>query len=200
MGRRIGTIFMILGTALIISALSLFLWNRWEDRQAGVSVEKVLPRVLKNIDDSEGTENENNHPPNADSAEMTGVEIDGCYYIGYISIPDLGLELPVMSDWSYPQLKISPCRYSGSAKTDDLVIAAHNYSRHFGNIGKLSVGDAVYFTDMEGEFSVYEVAEIDILSPADVEEMTDSGYALTLFTCTYGGQSRVTVRCDYAKR
>jgi sortase A len=40
------------------------------------------------------------------------------------------------------------------------------------------------------------VAEVETLEPTAVEEMTNSGYALTLFTCTYGGQSRVTVRCD----
>ena len=101
-----------------------------------------------------------------------------------------------MSSWSYPQLKIAPCRYYGSVKTRDLVIAAHNYSRHFGNIKNLSAGDQVYFIDVEGVISSYEVAEVDTLNPTDVENMTSSGYALTLFTCTYGGQSRVTVRCN----
>ena len=101
---------------------------------------------------------------------------------------------------SYPQLRIAPCRYYGSTKTGDLVIAAHNYSRHFGNIRNLSAGDEVYFTDMDGEITAYEVAEVDTLNPTDVEEMTDSGYALTLFTCTYGGQSRVTVRCNAVEK
>ena len=103
-----------------------------------------------------------------------------------------------MSDWSYPQLRIAPCRYYGSVGTEDLIIAAHNYSRHFGNIKNLLPGDEVYFTEMDGTVTAYEVAETDTLNPAAVEEMTDSGYALTLFTCTYGGQSRVTVRCSLA--
>ena len=42
--------------------------------------------------------------------KMTEVEIDGNLYIGYISIPALNKELPVMSTWSYPKLKIAPCR------------------------------------------------------------------------------------------
>ena len=41
----------------------------------------------------------------------------------------------------------------------------------------------------------YTVAEVTTLEPTAVEQMTDSGYNLTLFTCTYGGKSRVTVRC-----
>ena len=36
---------------------------------------------------------------------------------------------------------------------------------------------------------------VDVLAPEVVEEMKDAGNDLTLFTCTYGGASRVTVRC-----
>lgn len=192
MGRKAGTIFMILGAAFVFAALSLFLFNSWDDKQAGDSVDEVLSQVLEEI----GAAANNNEVLNPYETEMTEVEIDGYYYIGYISIPSLELELPVMSDWSYPQLKISPCRYSGSTKTGDLVIAAHNYSRHFGRIKNMSVGDTVYFTDMKGIVSSYKVAEIDILEPTAVEEMTSGDYPLTMFTCTYGGKSRVTVRCD----
>lgn len=187
---------MFLGAAFVMAALSLFLWNWNEDRQAGAAVEEILPRVVGEIETAESDETDYQDPY---STEMTEVEIDGYFYIGYISIPSLDLELPVMSGWSYPQLKVAPCRYYGSTRTGNLVIAAHNYARHFGNVKNLSVGDAVYFTDMDGVTSAYEVAGIDILSPAAVEEMTDSGYALTLFTCTYGGQSRVTVRCELSK-
>ena len=132
-------------------------------------------------------------------SEMTVVEISGSGYIGYVSIPELSLELPVMSEWSYPKLRKAPCRYSGSTKTDDLVILAHNYSRHFGKISKLSIGDEVIFTDMNGVVTHYSVVETDTLSPYAVEEMTAGDYDLTLFTCTYGGKSRITVRCDRAE-
>lgn len=192
MRRKIGTVCMIMGAALVLSALSLFLWNRWDDARAGLQVEKVLPQLKELTEENE----EDNGDPDSGDGEMKEIEIDGYAYIGYISIPSLGLELPVMSSWSYPQLKIAPCRYYGSVKTRDLVIAAHNYSRHFGNIKNLSAGDQVYFIDVEGVISSYEVAEVDTLNPTDVENMTSSGYALTLFTCTYGGQSRVTVRCN----
>lgn len=187
MRTKLGNLFILLGTALVLAALSLLLWNRWEDFQAGKDAGTALAQVAEQTGD--GT---------ADpySTEMTEVLIDGYYYIGYLSLPTLGLELPVMSDWSYPQLRIAPCRYYGSTKTDNLVIAAHNYTRHFGNLQGLAVGDAVYFTDMDGVITTYQVAEVGILQPTDVEEMVGSDYALTLFTCTYGGKTRITVRCD----
>lgn len=190
---------MILGAAFVLAALSLFLWNGYEDRKAGSTVEKILPMVIEETEAAVTDSGADSAYPDSYSAEMTEREIDGYSYIGYLSIPSLALELPVMSEWDYVRMKIAPCRYYGSTKTDDLVIAAHNYSRHFGTIKNLSIGDMVIFTDMDGKVSVYEVAELDILSPAAVDEMTDSGYDLTLFTCTYGGKSRVTVRCDRAE-
>lgn len=193
MGRKVGTICMILGAVLIFAALSLFLWNRQQDRQAGELAEEILPRIEEQIEENNSGETASVDPY---SQEMPEAEIDGNNYIGYLSIPSLGLELPVMSEWSYPRLRIAPCRYSGSTKTGDLVIAAHNYSRHFGQIKKLKPGDEVSFTDLDGVVMDYRVVEVDTLNPTDVEEMTDSGYALTLFTCTYGGRSRVTVRCN----
>lgn len=131
--------------------------------------------------------------------EMTEVEIDGYAYIGYLSIPALGLELPIMSQWDYERLKIAPCRYDGSTKSDDLVLLAHNYGKHFETLKNLVPGDEVYFTDMDDVISHYQVVTVEILTPNAVEEMVAGEYDLTLFTCTYGGQNRVTVRCDRVK-
>lgn len=131
---------------------------------------------------------------------MEEVEIDGHRYIGYLSMPTVELELPIMSDWSYEKLTIAPCRYYGTLRGKDLVLLAHNYDRHFGRLNDLKVGDSVYFTEMDGTVTAYKVVARDILDPYAVEEMTAGLYDLTLFTCTYGGQSRVTVYCDMEKQ
>ena len=120
-------------------------------------------------------------------------------YYSTISFPALGLELPVMSQWSYPNLKIAPCRYQGSAYTGDLIIAGHNYRTHFGPLKNLRVGDAVLFTDADGNQFRYTVAQVENLAKTAVEEMAAGDWDLTLFTCTLGGQTRVTVRCVETK-
>lgn len=51
------------------------------------------------------------------------------------------------------------------------------------------MGDPVYFTGMNGTRWRYQVAERTVLAATAVEEMTSGAYDLTLFTCTYGGQS-----------
>lgn len=128
--------------------------------------------------------------------EMPVVIADGDEYIGVLEIPTLNLKLPVQSEWSYQNLRISPCRYTGSAYNGTLVIAAHNYPSHFGNIGDLHINDLVRLTDAEGTRIDYRVIALDILSPTDIEDMTECPACdLTLFTCTLGGSSRVTVRC-----
>ena len=128
--------------------------------------------------------------------KMTEVEIEGNPYIGYLSIPNLNMELPVISTWDLNRLKIAPCRYSGSIRGEDLVIMAHNYVSHFGSISKLNIGDSISFTDMNGKVTCYEVVGKDVLDPSAVEVVTAGEYDLTLFTCTYGGASRITVYCD----
>lgn len=193
MRNKLGTICMILGTVLILAALSLFLWNRREAEQAGEAAASILPQVVEQIAE---TAAEDPAPPDPFDPTMTEVEIDGYLYIGYLSIPALGLELPVMSEWDYTRLNIAPCRYSGSTKTDDLVIAAHNFAQHFGGLSGLSGGEQVIFVDMDNVVSTYTVVSVEILPPTAVEEMTNGEYDLSLYTCTYGGRSRVTVRCD----
>ncbi len=187
MRKKTGLIFMFVGAALLIAALSLLLYNRTEDEKAGRAADEILPSVTAAIvEPDEGDDN---------GTEMTVAEIDGYGYIGYLSIPVLELDLPVMSEWDYTRLKIAPCRYIGSTKTDDLVICGHNYDRHFGRLKNLQAGDLVTFTDMDGVIIAYEVKEVEILQPTQVEEMIESSYDLTLYTCTYGGKTRVTVRC-----
>ena len=106
----------------------------------------------------------------------------------------LELELPVQAEWSYPALKTSPCRYAGTPEAG-LVIAAHNYEQHFARLNLLTAGDTVEFTDVSGTAHWYTVMQVETLAPTAVEEMTGGDWDLTLFTCTYSGQARVTVRC-----
>ena len=54
----------------------------------------------------------------------------------------------------------------------------------------------MYFTDMDGNVFSYQVADIEILQPGDVEELCSGEWPLTLYTCTIGGRTRITVRCE----
>ena len=194
MPKKTGIVFVLAGTVLILSALSLFLYNRYEDAHAGQEAESLLSDVQTIIDERETSVPTT--PPETLAPELPIAEIEGYGYVGYISIPKLELELPVMSEWDYKRLNIAPCRYAGSTKTSDLVLAGHNYRQHFGRLSSLSEGDAISFVDMDGVLWNYEVAAVETLGPDAVEQMTSGEYDLTLFTCTYDGSLRVTIRCE----
>lgn len=208
MPRKTGIVFIAAGAVLILSALSLFAYNKIESANAGREAESLLGAVQTLINEkisaaspspsaSAGAESSAASEPTPTlPPDMPVAEIDGYGYVGYLSIPDLELELPVMSEWDYTRLRLAPCRQFGSSRTDDLVIAAHNYDRHFGLLSKLETGAEIIFTDMDGIVNRYEVALIDTLAPDRVDDVQNSGYDLVLYTCTYGGASRVTVFCS----
>lgn len=208
MKRKFGIVCMILGALMVFCALGLFLRNNRETEAAETASAAVLPEIKTAIQtnaEKKAAVPENevpNTPPELLTPEelaMTESVIAGRSYIGYLYIPVLELELPVLSDWSYHGLRIAPARYYGTLRGEDLVILAHNYPIHFGRLSELLEGDSVVFTDMDGRVWNYEVVAKDILLPTAVEEMTAGAYDLTLFTCTYGGQNRVTVFCDLVR-
>lgn len=200
MRRKAGVFCMFLGTVLVGLALSLFLYNLWDSKRAGDASEEVLTHLKENLEASENPEPKNPLAYPETGRIMTVVNIDGYDYIGYLSIPSIDLSLPVMAEWSYEGLKIAPGRYAGSVFTDDLVIAGHNYQRHFSPVKWLETGTEVDFTDMDNVIWRYEVISVETLQPTQVEDMIteteNDKWDLTLFTCTTDGQTRCAVRCE----
>lgn len=196
--RRKGSFFLTIGLLLMAAALALTVYNRWDSDRAYQSSLEVLDALDTVIEENEDGFHLNSYGEGY--REMPTVVIDGYEYIGKIQIPCLGLSLPVMNEWDYTRLKISPCRYSGSYYTDDLVIAGHNYARHFSPIKWLELGSEVVFVNVEGEEFHYTVESVSTLNPTQVEEMTTGDWwDLSLFTCNTGGRTRCAVRCVKAE-
>lgn len=201
MRNKAGIVFIALGAVLILSALLLLLYNRHEADLAGKEAEILLSDVEAAIggqtssggptDPTDETETEPTLPP-----ELPVVHLNGYDYVGYVEIPALELKLPVMATWDYDLLQVAPCRQFGSSRTDDLVIAAHNYVTHFGYLKKLIPGDTVIFTDMDGIVNTYAVEKTETLDPTSVDAVKNSGCDLVLYTCTIGGKTRVCVFCN----
>lgn len=208
--RGKGSIWIFMGLLLLAAALFLAVWNMDQANEAGdraaVIAEALTTQISQNREEA-GTEEAEG--PIAETLpadlpdyirfpdmEMPTTNIRGYDYIGVLEIPALRLELPIMSTWDYTRLRIAPCRYLGSAYRHNMVLCAHNYVTHFGQIKSLSPGDGVRFTDTDGNVFSYQVAAIETLSPTAVEEMEAGEWDLTLFTCTVGGSTRVVVRCE----
>ncbi len=214
----VGKICMGLGLLLIAAALCLAGYSQWAEVQAAKNAQEALTTLdalmaaadanadQETEDDMDSTTQEDGQEgtafdANGDAADeagesgMTVAMIDGMDYIGVVEIPALSLRLPVLSEWSEQKLKVAPCRYEGAIDTGDLIISGHSYKQHFRYIRNLVIGDAVMFTDMDGNRYTYEVCGTEVVPGNGVEQMRAGEWDLTLFTCTYNGSARHTVRC-----
>lgn len=211
--RLAGIILLILGAALLGAALLLFTRSQSEDRAAGTAAQELLMEAKAQIAQSQQAQSApSGSSEDAASASLVAPEAEkpgaartggavsaphsgDDVYAGILEIPALELELPVLADWSYPLLEKAPCRQFGAVATGDLVIAAHNYKSHFGWLSELQPGDLVLFTGMDGTCLRYSVTEVQTLADTDVAAVQNSGYPLTLYTCTPGGKMRTCVFC-----
>ena len=199
MRRGRGIFWIVLGLLLIVAALCLALYNFNVQYTAGAEADRVLEELETVIPDDAPDPDDEEAPPYyvvEPHIDMPTVPLDGRKYIGVLEIPKLELRLPVLSEWSYDGLAVSPCRYSGSVYLGDMVICAHNYNTYFGKLATLQPEDEVYFTDMSGNRFIYSVGALETLEPTQVQDMRIGDWDLTLFTCTVGGRARVAVRCE----
>ena len=209
MRKIIGVSSIVLGLLCLLAAAGFAAYNHWEERSGEQTARTMLQDVQIYMEYA-AVETLAQTPQEGESAQeliaeldtpqMQTVMVDGGECIGILSIPVLEVELPVLTDWSYEKLKKAPCHYYGSCYESDFVIAAHNYSSHFGRLTQLQAGDLVIFTDVAGETHCYEVVLLETLPPTATEEMITSGFDLSLYTCTPGGSNRVTVRCNSANK
>ena len=202
MRKWIGVICIFLGVVCILSSVGFVVYNRWENKNAEEIAKDLLEDVQSIMDEKQPEQplpaDTVNLPddPEKIPTEMATVKVDGYDCIGILSVPVLDLELPVLTDWSYAKLKKAPCHYYGTYYEKDFVIAAHNYQSHFGKLSELQPKDLILFTDVSGTVYCYEVVLLETLPGNATEEMIASGFDLSLYTCTPGGASRVTVRCN----
>ena len=188
-----------IGLLLIAAALFLVSYNLYDELRAEQAARQAVNKLEASTNQEPLASDERTVISDyvlSPNMEMPVETINGIDFIGVLRIPALELELPIISEWNYPNLKTAPCRYSGSAYLNNLIICGHNYTSHFGTLKNLWEGDIVTFTDIDGNVFTYKMVERETLLPTSIDAMESGEWDLTLFTCTVGGQSRVTIRFE----
>lgn len=201
MKNKKGSIWIGMGLLFIVAALCLCGYNLWDAKRA----EKAVGEVLQSFE----IEKKEYAPADPETGEyevpdyvlnpqmqMPTQKHGDYHYIGMLELPACDLKLPVISEWTYPALKIAPCRFSGTPYLGNMMIAAHSYEAHFRKIRTIPMGEIVIFTDMDGNVFQYEIIDRENVSGTDLNALQGGDWDLTLFTCTPGGSSRVAVRCE----
>ena len=154
----------------------------------------VIYQSLRDIPDefADIPEDAASSPPGADTYRAPTYTV-----IGILSMPTLGIQLPVIGECSDELLKISCCRISGivTDKPIRLVIAGHRISRHFGALETLELDDQIAFTTMDNVTYYYSLSEkAEIHKTGGAEVLAATGWDITLLTCKVDNTMRTMLR------
>ena len=133
------------------------------------------------------------------------LDVSGTGIMGYITIPRIGVELPIYHGTSDGVLQIAAGHLEGTSlpvggESTHAVISAHRglpSAKLFTNLDQLEVGDTFTITVLDRVLT-YEVDQISIVLPTETDNLkvVDGKDYVTLMTCTpYGINShRLLVR------
>lgn len=162
------------GIVLLAAALvTLFFWQ-WGIRDSAERATEAVAALRTVLPEAQGAV-----PEARRDNSMPVLSLEGEDYIGILEIPAFGSALPVGARWGNSSRY--PCRFSGSVYDRSIRIGATSQAGQYDFYREISVGDVLYFTDMNGNRYSYVVADIRYTSHAG-EEIPDSQDAdLTLF-------------------
>ena len=173
---------------LVIGSSTLVLWQ-WEMRTAEKKADGYVNAILESIPNAEGAvleERINN--------EMPILSIEGTDFIGVLEIPDFDTALPVCAEWNAPYKY--PCRFSGNIYDRTIQIGATTQKGQLDYYRDISVGDNVYFTDMEGNRYAYVISDMRYVKKADRETLEKVNADLTLFVKNLYSLEYIIIYCD----
>ena len=143
------------------------------------------------------TEENNTTPSTQGNNKLT---FHGYNVIGTISIPAIKIEYPILEKVTTNSLKVAVAylRGAGINKPGNTVIQGHNYrnGQFFSNLKKLSLGDAIYITDLEGtkiKYEVYKNFSAESTDTSFYNRDTGGKREITLSTCTTDAEIKTII-------
>ena len=125
---------------------------------------------------------------------MAVLSVEGANFVGILEMPRYGSSLPICADWG--EVTKYPCRFNGSVYDRTMQIGATSQKGQYDFYREISVGDAVFFTDMEGNRFSYEVTDIHYEKHADQTVLQQKDAALTLFIKNIYSFEYIIIFCD----
>lgn len=188
-GRLLSLVLIIAGcVALLVSAV-LFIGRIAEQKKTEArlselaqQIEELLPKKTDGSIEERG------------DYTMPVLEIDGYDFAGLLEIEAYGIKLPIFAVWQEHDTAKRPAVYMGSVYNGSLIIGGRNTEKQFSFISRLSGGEKISFTDVQGRVFFYTVSAVKHSENINAEILTDSQYALTLFVRVNGAY--LIARCN----
>lgn len=189
MKKLVDRLFIWVGIGLlVVAAVAMFLWQR------GIQTSQPRAEALVQTIQARIPQPQSAMPEARRDNTMSVLPIDGADFLGILELPAYGSALPVCAAWG--DIGKYPCRLSGSVYDRSLQIGATSQEGQYAFYRELSVGDAVYFTDVEGNRFSYEITDIRHESTADQAALTRKDAALTLFIQNLYGFEYIVIFCS----
>ena len=184
-GRKI---CVLLGIALLTAAMVMLLAWRLNTQVIAQRAESYVHVLYALIPEPQGAALENRR-----DNTMPALSMEGTDFIGMIEMPLYESVLPVCAHWG----KVShyPCCYGGSIYDGSIQIGATSQKGQYDFYREISVGDALFFTDMTGDRYAYEVTNLRYVKNVDQATLQQDDAALTLFIKNVYAFEYIIVSC-----
>ena len=199
------TILLIIIIAAVIGLLGYLGYDYYKNYKTKDDANQFVASFVEEVEGTKDTTDDSTGDSNIsgdiESASITGdssnskaKKYKGFNVIGTIKIPKTNIEYPILDDPpTIKKLEVAVAalypRNAEVNKEGNIVIAGHNYRNNlfFSNNKKLTNGDKIYITGLDGNRVTYVVYSVFQTSQDDTEfynRDTDGAMEITLSTCT----------------
>ena len=182
-------ICIMAGICLLVVAMGVLIFWQWRIHDSARKAEYYVTTLRKLMPEPQGAV-----PEERRDNTMSALSVDGIDFVGLLEIPRYSSTLPVCADWGAPTKY--PCRFFGSIYDRTMQIGGTSQAGQYDFYREIAVGDAIYFTDMEGNRFTYSVTDVRYEKNTDRSVLQRDEASLTLFIKNVYAFEYIIIFCD----
>ena len=176
--------YILILSGVLLLAASQFIGKKSVEKAEEVvkQIENLIPKHNSGMADME--------------SEMPVYQIGDVDFIGLLELKSYQIKLPVANESKTENIFSYPGRLWGNAYQNSLVLEGKNIEGQFEFLSQIDVGEEIVFVDMTGAEFRYVVKRIDRVKKANIENVLDTTYDLTLLTKDSRDNQYIVARCE----